>query len=44
VISRVVTRAAPLLGVKPIDENTPEIKSALRIDQPQIQVKKIASN
>jgi cell division protein FtsI (penicillin-binding protein 3) len=44
VISRVVTRAAPLLGVKPVDENTPEIKSVLRIDQPQLQVKKLASN
>jgi cell division protein FtsI (penicillin-binding protein 3) len=44
VVSRVVTRAAPLLGVKPIDENTPEIRQALRIDQPQLQVKKLASN
>jgi cell division protein FtsI (penicillin-binding protein 3) len=43
-VSRIVTRAAPLLGVKPVDENTPEIRSALRIDQPGLMVKKLASN
>jgi cell division protein FtsI (penicillin-binding protein 3) len=43
-VGRIVTRAAPLLGVKPIDENAPEIRQALRIDQPALQVKKLASN
>jgi cell division protein FtsI (penicillin-binding protein 3) len=43
-VSRIITRAAPLLGVKPVDENTPEIRQALRIDQPALQVKKLASN
>jgi cell division protein FtsI (penicillin-binding protein 3) len=43
-VGRIVTRSAPLLGVKPIDENAPEIRQALRIDQPALQVKKLASN
>jgi len=43
-VGRIVTRAAPLLGVKPIDENAPEIRQALRIDQPGLQVRKLASN
>jgi len=42
VVGRVVQRAAPLLGVAPIDENAPEIKRALLIDG--VSVRKVASN
>jgi cell division protein FtsI (penicillin-binding protein 3) len=44
VVSRVVSRMAPILGVEPIDENAPEIRRAVAIDMPGLQVKKLASN
>lgn len=42
VVGHVVQRAAPLLGVSPVDENAPEIRSALAIDG--VRFKKLASN
>jgi cell division protein FtsI (penicillin-binding protein 3) len=44
VVSRVVSRIAPILGIEPIDENAPEIRRAIAIDRPWLQVKKLASN
>jgi cell division protein FtsI (penicillin-binding protein 3) len=43
VVSRIVQRSAPILGVQPIDENAPEIRRALDIPIPALQVKKVAS-
>jgi cell division protein FtsI (penicillin-binding protein 3) len=42
VVGHVVQRAAPLLGVGPVDEGSPEIKRALLIDG--VSVRKVASN
>jgi cell division protein FtsI (penicillin-binding protein 3) len=44
VVSRVVTRSAPILGVEPVDENAPEIRRAIAIEMPGLQVRKVASN
>jgi cell division protein FtsI (penicillin-binding protein 3) len=44
VASRFIQRAAPILGVPPVDENSPEIRKALLIDIPALQVKKVASH
>lgn len=44
VVARVVARMAPLLGVEPIDEAAPDIRRAVAIDMPGLQVKKVASN
>lgn len=42
VVGHVIQRMAPLLGIKPIDENAPEIQRALLIDG--VQVRKVAAN
>ncbi|HZS85245.1 MAG TPA: penicillin-binding protein 2 [Stellaceae bacterium] len=42
VVGHAIQRMAPLLGIPPVDENAPEIRSALAIDG--VQVKKLASN
>jgi cell division protein FtsI (penicillin-binding protein 3) len=42
VVGRTVQRMAPLLGIEPIDETTPEIRNALQIDG--VQVRKVAAN
>jgi cell division protein FtsI (penicillin-binding protein 3) len=44
VVGRSVQRMAPLLGVKPVDETTPDIQRALAIQSPGELVKKIAAN
>jgi cell division protein FtsI (penicillin-binding protein 3) len=44
VVGRSVQRMAPLLGVKPIDEKTPDIQRALAIQSPGDLVKKLAAN
>jgi cell division protein FtsI (penicillin-binding protein 3) len=44
VVGRSVQRMAPLLGVKPIDESTPDIQRALAIQSPGDLVKKLAAN
>jgi cell division protein FtsI (penicillin-binding protein 3) len=44
IASRFIQRAAPILGVQPVDENSPEIRNALFIDIPALQVKKVASH
>ncbi|HEY0522017.1 MAG TPA: penicillin-binding protein 2 [Stellaceae bacterium] len=44
IASRFIQRAAPILGVAPVDENSPEIRKALLIDIPALQVKKVASH
>jgi cell division protein FtsI (penicillin-binding protein 3) len=43
-VSRIIARIAPLLGVPPIDESAPEIRRAIALDMPGLQVKKVASN
>lgn len=43
-VGRIVTRIAPLLGISPVDEAAPEIRRAVAIDMPGLQVKKVASN
>jgi len=42
VVGRTVQRIAPLLGISPVDESSPDIRRALLIDG--VQVKKLASN
>ncbi len=44
VVGKVVARMAPILGVEPTDETAPEIRRAVAIDMPGLQVKKVASN
>ncbi|MDB5407481.1 MAG: hypothetical protein JWL84_2393 [Rhodospirillales bacterium] len=44
VVGRSVMRMAPLLGVKPVDENLPDIQRALAIQSPGDLVKKLAAN
>jgi cell division protein FtsI (penicillin-binding protein 3) len=44
VVSRIVQRAAPILGVPAVDENSPEIRRLLDIPIPALQVKKVASH
>ena len=44
VVSRIVQRAAPILGVPAVDENSPEIHRLLDIPLPVLQVKKVASH
>jgi len=44
VVGRSVARMAPLLGIDPVDEGTPEIRRALIIDTPGGSIKKIAAN
>jgi cell division protein FtsI (penicillin-binding protein 3) len=44
VVGRIIPRIAPLLGVAPVDEAAPEIRRAIAIDMPGLQVKKVASN
>jgi cell division protein FtsI (penicillin-binding protein 3) len=44
VVGRSVQRMAPLLGVQPIDESTPDIQRALAIQSPGELVKKLAAN
>lgn len=39
VVSNVVSRAAPLLGVAPVDEDAPEIERALHVDIPEAKAK-----
>jgi cell division protein FtsI (penicillin-binding protein 3) len=43
-VGRIIPRIAPLLGVPPVDEGTPEVRRAVAIDMPGLQVKKVASN
>jgi cell division protein FtsI (penicillin-binding protein 3) len=43
-VGRIIPRIAPLLGVPPIDESAPDIRRAVAIDMPGLQVKKVASN
>jgi len=43
-VSRIIPRIAPLLGVPPVDESAPDIRRAIAIDMPGLQVKKVASN
>jgi cell division protein FtsI (penicillin-binding protein 3) len=44
VVGRSVMRMAPILGVKPVDEHTPDIERALAIQTPGDSVKKLAAN
>jgi cell division protein FtsI (penicillin-binding protein 3) len=44
VVGRSVMRMAPILGVKPVDEHTPDIERALAIQSPGDSVKKLAAN
>ena len=43
-VGRVVQRMAPLLGIQPVDENSPEIRRALVIDSSGQQGRKVAAN
>jgi cell division protein FtsI (penicillin-binding protein 3) len=42
VVGHTIQRMAPLLGIEPVDETTPEIRNALQIDG--AQVRKVAAN
>jgi cell division protein FtsI (penicillin-binding protein 3) len=44
IVSRIVQRSAPILGVPAVDENSPEIHRLLDIPLPALQVKKVASH
>lgn len=43
-VSRVVQRMAPLMGIQPVDENSPEIRRSLVVDSLSPQGRKIAAN
>ena len=42
-VSHVIERMAPLVGIHPIDENSPEIRRALMIDMPVPEGRQLAS-
>jgi cell division protein FtsI (penicillin-binding protein 3) len=43
-VSRIVTRIAPLVGIQPVDEDSPEIRRSLMVNLPTPQGKKLAAN
>ncbi|HYM01714.1 MAG TPA: penicillin-binding protein 2, partial [Stellaceae bacterium] len=43
-VSRVVQRMAPLMGIQPVDEDSPEIRRSLMVDSLSPQGRKIAAN
>jgi cell division protein FtsI (penicillin-binding protein 3) len=43
-VARVVQRMAPLMGIQPVDEDSPEIRRSLMVDSPASQGRKIAAN
>lgn len=43
-VSRVVQRMAPLMGIQPLDEQSPEIRRSLMVDSLTPQGRKIAAN
>jgi len=43
-VARVVQRMAPLVGIQPVDEESPEIRRSLMVDSPSPQGRKIAAN
>ena len=43
-VSRVVQRMAPLMGIQPLDEDSPEIRRSLMVDSLTPQGRKIAAN
>ncbi|HUJ99344.1 MAG TPA: penicillin-binding protein 2 [Stellaceae bacterium] len=43
-VKRVVERMAPLEGIPPVDENSPEIRRSLMVDSPDLQERKLAAN
>ena len=43
-VKQVVERMAPLVGIPPVDENSPEIRRALMVDVPTPPGRKLASN
>jgi cell division protein FtsI (penicillin-binding protein 3) len=43
-VSRVVQRMAPLMGIQPLDEESPEIRRSLMVDSLTPQGRKIAAN
>jgi cell division protein FtsI (penicillin-binding protein 3) len=43
-VKRVVQRMAPLMGIQPVDEDSPEIRRSLMVDSPSPQGRKIAAN
>jgi cell division protein FtsI (penicillin-binding protein 3) len=42
-VGRVIERMAPLVGIHPIDENSPEIRRAMMIDAPVPEGRKLAA-
>jgi cell division protein FtsI (penicillin-binding protein 3) len=43
-VARVVERMAPLMGIQPVDEDSPEIRRSLMVDSQSPQGRKIAAN
>jgi cell division protein FtsI (penicillin-binding protein 3) len=43
IVKRVIERVGPLLGVRPIDEESPEVLQALSIDPPKKEERQLAS-
>jgi cell division protein FtsI (penicillin-binding protein 3) len=43
-VSRTIQRMAPLVGVQPVDEDSPEIRRSLMVNLPTPQARKIAAN
>ena len=43
-VKRVVERMAPLMGIQPVDEDSPEIRRSLMVGSPSPQGQKIAAN
>jgi len=43
-VGRVVERMAPLMGIQPVDEESPEIRRSLMVESPSPQGRKIAAN
>ncbi len=43
-VGRVVERMAPLVGIHPVDENSPEISQALLVDMPVPEGRKLAAD
>lgn len=43
VVSKVIERAAPILGVEPVDKDSPQVRQAVALDLPQPEGKRLAS-
>ncbi|HUE19629.1 MAG TPA: penicillin-binding protein 2 [Stellaceae bacterium] len=43
-VARIIERMAPIVGIQPVDENSPEIRRSLMVGSPSPQGRKLAAN